>query len=267
MPRHSARLTNWRAGLRTRTALASTNSLDLQGISCYISCGEDEWTISMKSRLLSRFLVCLSILFFSAVSTHSQTVVTFDDLHETGSGSYLVNTYQGLSWSNFAVLNAVLSPSVYGLNGYYYGMVSSSNVAVNGIGNPAEIDSLSNFNFLSVYLTGAYNSNLNIEVQGFSGATLLYDTTVVASATSPTLFTFDYLDVSRLYFSNSGGQPAFATPSAPQFVMDNFAFEFVPEPSSLLLTGLGAVTLWAFLKRRRADDNLQRHCDHSGRQL
>jgi len=33
--------------------------------------------------------------------------------------------------------------------------------------------------------------------------------------------------------------------------MDNFMFEFIPEPSSLLLTALGAVTLWAFLKRKR----------------
>jgi hypothetical protein len=33
--------------------------------------------------------------------------------------------------------------------------------------------------------------------------------------------------------------------------MDNFMFEFIPEPSSLLLTALGAVSLVAFLRRRR----------------
>jgi hypothetical protein len=198
-------------------------------------------------------IVCLIALFFSAVSASLGTVVTFDDLHETGSGSYLVNSYQGLSWSTFVVLNAVLSPSVFGTNGLYYGMVSASNVAVNGIGGPAEIDSLgTSFDFLSAYLTGEYNSNLNIEVQGFSGARLLYDTTVVASATSPTLFSFDYLDINRLYFSNSGGLPAFGTPSAPQFVMDNFTFEFVPEPSSLLLTAAAALLLCPLLKRKRA---------------
>ena len=165
----------------------------------------------MKAKLLRPLFASFTVLVFSAVYTHSQTVITFDDLDETGSGSYLVNTYQGLSWNNFAVNNAILFTNqpgkeytTNGLSGDYYGMVSASNVAVNGIGNPAEIDSPgTNFNFLSTYLTGFWNSNLNIEVQGFSGATLLYDTTVVASATSPTLFTFDYLDINRLYFSNS----------------------------------------------------------------
>ena len=34
--------------------------------------------------------------------------------------------------------------------------------------------------------------------------------------------------------------------------MDNFTFEFVPEPSTLVLADFGALTLWPFLKRRRA---------------
>ena len=34
--------------------------------------------------------------------------------------------------------------------------------------------------------------------------------------------------------------------------MDNFSFEFVPEPSSLLLATAGALLLWPLLKRKRA---------------
>jgi hypothetical protein len=193
-----------------------------------------------------------------AISPCWATVVTFDDLHETGSGSYLTAPYQGLIWSNFAVNNAILftnapghAYTTNGLSGNYYGMVSASNVAVNGIGAPAEIDSPgTNFNFLSAYLTGFWNSNLSIEVKGFSGGSLLYDQTVVASATAPTLFTFGYTNIDRLYFSNFGGQPAFGTPSAPQFIMDNFAFEFVPEPSSFLLAAIGALLVWPVLKRK-----------------
>jgi hypothetical protein len=201
---------------------------------------------------VSDFAFC-TLVIFSAIRPCRAALVTFDDLQETGSGSYLTAPYQGLVWSNFAAYNAILSPSVFGTNGYYYGVVSLSNAAVNGIGNPAEINSMgTNFNFLSIYFTGTYNSNLSIEVKGFNGGNLLYDQTVVASATNPTLFTFNYLNVDRLYFSDFGGQPAFGTPSAPQFVMDNFTFEFVPEPSSLLLTFGGVLTLWAFLKRRRA---------------
>jgi hypothetical protein len=207
----------------------------------------------MKIRALLLPLAVFSLLFITAISTRSQTVVTFDDLPSSAGGLLITNDYQGLGWTNFGVVNAVLQTNLHGVNGAGYGMVSPSNVAVNAFGLPAEIDSpSSNFNFLSTYLTGAWNSNLNVEVQGFSGATLLYDTTVVASATSPTLFTFDYLNINGLAFISSGGQSAgFGGGSGEEFVMDNFTFEFIPEPSSLLLTILGAVTLWAVVKRKR----------------
>jgi hypothetical protein len=207
----------------------------------------------MKSKLLLPPLAILSLLFFFTPSARSQTAITFDDISSGANGAFITNAYQGLSWSNFATLNAVLNSNVHGVSGYYYGMVSPSNVALNADGYPAEIDSPgTNFNFLSAYLTGAWNSNLNIEVQGFSGATLLYDTTVVASATSPTLFTFNYSDINRLYFDSFGGQPAgFGSGAGEEFVMDNLTFEFIPEPSSLLLATFGGLLLWPLLKRKR----------------
>jgi hypothetical protein len=150
-------------------------------------------------------------------------------------------------------VNGILAPTTYPslTDGYYYGVVSASNVAFNGLGQPAEIDSATNFDFLSVNLTGAWHSNLNIEVQGFRSGGLLYDTTVVATATSPTLFTFDYLDIDRLYFNSYGGDVAFGHDGGAHFVMDNMTIEFIPEPSSLLLTVLGAVTLFAVVRRKR----------------
>jgi hypothetical protein len=210
----------------------------------------------MNTKLFLLSVALLSFLAFSSVSALSQTVITFDTLPlNTGSPIYIPNGYQGLSWSNFGCVNGLLTPTVYPslTDGYYYGVVSASNVAFNVLGTPAEIDSPgTNFNFLSAYLTGAWHSNLNIEVQGFSGATMLYDTAVVAVATIPTLFTFGYRNIDRLYFNSFGGQPAFSTDGGNHFVMDNFTFEFVPEPSSFVLTGAGVLTLCVFRKRRRA---------------
>ncbi len=208
----------------------------------------------MKIRALLPPLAVLGLLVFAAFSARSQTVSTFDDIPSPPGGAFITNGYQGLSWSNFATLNAILQTNALGASGAGYGMVSPSNVAFNADGYPAEIDSPgTNFNFLSTYLTGAWNSNLNIEVEGFSGTNLIYNQTVVASATNATLFTFNYLDINRLYFDSYGGQPAgFAAGAGEEFAMDNFTFEFIPEPSSLLLTVLGVVTLWAFVKRRRA---------------
>jgi len=207
----------------------------------------------MKFKLLLPPLAILSLLFFLAPSARSQTVITFDDIPSPPGGAFITNNYQGLSWSNFATLNAILQTNLNGVSGYGYGMVSPSNVAFNADGYPAEIDSPgTNFNFLSAYFAGAWNSNLNIEIQGFRGANLIYDETVVASATNPTLFTFNYLDIDRLYFNSFGGQPAGLWSGAGEdFVMDNFTFEFIPEPSSLLLATFGALLLWPLLKRKR----------------
>ena len=211
----------------------------------------------MNAKLFLLPLSFLTLLAFSTASTRSQTVITFDDIPlNNGTGEFLANNYQGLVWSNFAVVNGILNHNNFPFvtNGFFYGVVSSSNVALNAGGDPSEIDSPgTNINFLSAYFTGGWNSNLSIEVQGFSGATLLYDTTVMASATNSTLFTFDYSNVDRLYFHSFGGQLAFPGSQfgGAQFAMDNFTFEFVPEPSPLLLTAGAALLLWPLLKRKR----------------
>ncbi len=212
----------------------------------------------MKTRSFLLVFVPLAILMSLATSARSQTLVTFDDFDLSHAHAYstnIPNGYQGLNWTNFGIVNGILQSSALGgyLSGYNYGMVTPSNVAYNAFGNPAEIDSPgTNFSFLSAYLTGAWNSNLNIEVEGFNGAAEIYDTNVVASATNPTLFTFNYLNINRLYFNSYGGELAgFGGGAGENFVMDNFDFEFIPEPSSLLLTALGGVSLVAFLKRKR----------------
>jgi len=210
----------------------------------------------MKTNVFPLPIALFTLLAFSLICSCSATVITFDDISPSPPSVYIgniTNGYQGLDWVNFAAINVPLETSEYGTNGDYYGMVSPPNIAINGFGNPAEIDSSgSNFNFLSTYLTGVWRSNLNIEVQGFSGTNLLYDQTVVVNATNPTLFTFDYLDIDRLTFNSFDGQNAGFTGNGYQFAMDNLTLEFIPEPSSLLLATVGALLLWPLLKRKRA---------------
>jgi len=213
----------------------------------------------MKTSGFLQSYACFTLLAFSLSCPCPATVITFDDIspdpHSNGGTlANITNGYQGLDWVNFAIVDAPLHATLFGTNGYYYGMVSPSNVAFNGGGTPAEIDSTgTDFNFLSVYLTGAWNSNLNIEVEGFRSGALLFDTTVVASATAPTLFAFDYLDIDRLTVNSFGGQNAgFPDGGGEEFAMDNLTFEFIPEPSSLLLATFGGLLLWPLLKRKRA---------------
>ena len=212
----------------------------------------------MNTKLFRSQLSVLILLFFSIiVAPVSAAVISFDDMSIISNGvpleTVITNGYKGLSWANLYTENGLYDAETFGTNGYYYGMVTASNVAYNGGGTAAEIDSSgTNFNFLSAYLTGAWNNNLNIEVQGFSGVALLYDTAVVASATSPTLFTFNYQDIDRLTFTSFGGQNAgFPLGSGEEFALDNVTIEFVPEPSSVLLATAGALLLCPLLKRKR----------------
>src|ERR1039458_6692951 len=132
----------------------------------------------MKTKLFLLPFSVLTLLVFPVVSPGSATVITFDDMSSFSNGvpleTVITNGYQGLDWANFYTLNAPFDSKMFGANGGYYGMVTASNVAFNGFNNPAEVDSSgTNFNFLSAYLTGVWNSNLNIEVEGFRGGTLL----------------------------------------------------------------------------------------------
>jgi hypothetical protein len=207
----------------------------------------------MKFRLfLPSVLIGLSS--FLMISACRASIITFDDIAlNTTSSSNIPNDYQGLVWSNFSTVNSILNTNEYGISGFSYGMISASNVAYNGFGRPAEIDSSgANFDFLSVYLTGGWNSNLNVEVEGFRNGSMMYDQIVVLAATNATQFIFNYTDIDRLYFASSGGESAGFVGFGPQFVMDNLNIEFVPESSSFLLTVVGVLALWSLRKRRRA---------------
>src|ERR1051326_4223149 len=111
---------------------------------------------AVKSRFFSTpIILLLMLLTCSMISTCCATVVTFDNLPNSTTGTFIADGYQGLNWTNFGVINAVLASNAFGVSGDNYGMVSSSNVAFNGFGLPAEIDSRgTNFDFLSAYLTG-----------------------------------------------------------------------------------------------------------------
>jgi hypothetical protein len=78
----------------------------------------------MKIRLFLLPLACLTALLCFSVASRSQTTITFDDLPDSTTGTFIPTGYQGLSWSTFAYTTPTLSTNVAGLTGYYYGTVS-----------------------------------------------------------------------------------------------------------------------------------------------
>ena len=100
--------------------------------------------------------------------------------------------------------------------------MSSNNVIYNHSANPASITDATPFNFISAYLTAAWNDNLQVEVEGYTSGTLIYDNTYTMSATAPTLIQFNYSGVNEVDFNSFGGtwHSGYGS-SGKQFVMDN----------------------------------------------
>jgi hypothetical protein len=212
----------------------------------------------MESTSCKKTRICLLLILASLAcppAILAQTI-TFDDLNTaTLPGSPypfeapIPNGYEGLQWNNMWVLDIPLAAqdgeSVAG-SGYGKGLVSGNNVAFNAGGNPALI-SAGSFNLNSAYLTAAFEIELQVEVQGFVGTTLIYDNTYTVNPTGPKLINFNYLDIDEVNFISSGGISPGPYENGTQFVMDNMTISPVPEPASLAYAGLGGLaSLLAF---------------------
>lgn len=169
-------------------------------------------------------LLCIGIAFFGVSAIGSaQTIFTFDDI-TTISYAIIPNGYDGLKWNNFFVQYA---PEA---SGFTNGVVSSPNVAFNGLGTPASFSSGSAFTLNSAYFTSVYASHDQLTVQGFAGGTQLYGNTYTIYHDNLTLIKFNYVGVDTVQFSTSLGT---------LFTMDNMTVT-VPEPSSGVLISLAA---------------------------
>jgi hypothetical protein len=147
-------------------------------------------------------------------------LITFDDL--TGDGLAVPVGYNNLTWSNFYYLDGL----TYGeQSGYTAGVVSSPNVAYNSYGMPAAISSPAPFNLVSAYLTAAWINNLRVELKGYSGPTLVYDSTYILSMTVPRLVQFNRTGVTSVQFI-----------STDNFVMDNLSLILFQPPSPPVVT-------------------------------
>lgn len=195
---------------------------------------------------MNRFLLWWSaatvVGFLVGASRAAAAVVDFDSLAETANGIQIPNGYQGFNWNNFYELDGLTASG----SGYLPGTVSQRNVAFNWFSNPASLNLASGgqFNFSGAYLTAAWNDGLEVEVQGFRNNSQVYDQIVFPSATSPTFFTFNYRNIDSLTFNSFGGihhngYRLFGS----QFVLDNFTYTLVPEPTSASLAFVAIIAV------------------------
>lgn len=186
-----------------------------------------------------------------AASTCFAGVITFDDISvPPGYDSYvpILNGYQSFDWNNFGAFYGPGSP----LSGYAAGVISSPNVAFNLAANPASFSSDTQFTFTSTYFTAAWNDGLNITIEGLDGATVVDSTTIVVSATVPTLATFGWDGLTEVDFTSFGGtQHSGYTGHGTEFALDNLTINGTPEPSTVLLVGVSGLALLYSRRFRR----------------
>ena len=201
-------------------------------------------------RLLACWLALCGLLAFGPATARAD-LITFDDLPGP-TLSPIPNGYHGLLWTSFWSANPIvdhLAP------GYVNAVVSAPNVAINAFGNPAEIAAATPFDFKGASITSAWNDGLKVEIQGFKGATMLYDQTFTVNTSGPTTIVVNYQNVDNVTFIASGGTPH-GDISGRQFAIDNLRVDArltkTPEPTSLVLLAVGgAVCALANGRRRR----------------
>ena len=145
---------------------------------------------------------CLIATLCGVMFPASAITITFDDLPDDKVP--VPSGYAGLEWDNFYYLDGAPYASI---GGYADAFISPSRIGYNGFGFPATFSSISLFTLNSAYLTAAWNDDLEVTITGLLGGSALFSTSVVLSATSPTLVNFNFTDIDSVTFVSSGGTP------------------------------------------------------------
>ena len=195
-------------------------------------------------------LLCGLVMIFGFAGAAGATVLTFDDLAPiTTEIGTISDGYGGFDWSQMGYTNTAFD--VVG-SGYYNGAVSGDYVAYNQWASVATVSDFS-FDFNGAYFTGVWNDGLNVNIQGLSGGTMLYNETIQVDHNGPTWFSANYIGIDQLVLSSYGGTHVVSGGSGAHFAMDNFTFNEtapVPEPSTILLMGAGLLGLVGYNRKR-----------------
>jgi len=190
-------------------------------------------------------MLCAVMLVFGMVGSASATVLTFDDFTTT-SYEAIPDGYGGFNWDNATTIGVVNGPIHTPGSGYEHGAVSGNYTAFNYNGaSPSYIDLAGSgtFTFNGAWFTSAW-SNQTISFNGYNNGSLLYTSSPFSINTStPLWIELGWSGIDRLAISNTGSQ----------WAMDNFTFDQsapVPEPSTMLLMGVGLIGLAGYGRKR-----------------
>ena len=113
--------------------------------------------------------------------------------------------------------------------------MSAANVAYNSFGTTATVSGAT-FNFVGAYLTAAWNNDLVVTVVAYDHGVLVDQQTVVVDTDAPTWFEFDFVGITDLVFSSSGGTNAGYNGFGTHFALDDFTFSMSANQAPVIST-------------------------------
>ena len=164
----------------------------------------------------------------TTVGADGIVLAQFDDVPLTDGVGEVLDGYAGLDWDAFYAEDPAIALAGFEDTGYHNGVVSPLNAVYNGAARDATVSSAGNFDFDSVWLTGAWRDGLKITVSGYDDGELKYKETVTVDHDEATLFNFDFDDIDQLVFSSKGGTNAGLGGDGTHFVADDFQFDISP---------------------------------------
>lgn len=188
------------------------------------------FSISNSARSRLPWLAVIPFALLLAISQAQAQVMTEDFENSTcsnKSGATIPVGTAGMNWGNGFCVNGLDNSN--NPSGYQAGVTSGSNVAYNGYGQPLTLTKAdgSVFTLVQVQMTGAWNDNLQVQIEGFNGSTSAGVQSVTLSATAPSSVIFTTAgNVDRVVFRASGGTPhaAYGPDSATHFAMDDLRY-------------------------------------------
>ena len=154
-------------------------------------------------------------------------VIDFEDLDPGESHAPIPIGYAGFNWSYDAkIFNPLYRPGT----GYEYGTIgdvclfTASGHSISMSGSP--------FDFLGAYITAAWDTNQEFEVEGWLNGNQVYSTILTTSPDGPYWFDFQFTGIDTLVFDPLQGN---------HLCIDNITL--IPEPATLALLVFGGLML------------------------
>lgn len=197
---------------------------------------------------MKKFLVAVLSVLFLLIGQAGASTLTFDDIG--GGGAKVPDGYGGLNYSpNFYYLDGTSLPG----SGYDNGRKSGDFVAYNAYGGEISASNAS-FDLNSLYVTAAWREGMDLQIVGtyFAGGSVIAD--YVIGLQTPLFIDLNWMDISSVQLFSSGGvEVPGLNGSGTHFAIDNIVINEpvnpVPEPATMLLLGLGLISVVALRRR------------------